>query len=614
VTALLIPLLSLLAQAETQPVPVAPALPPELATVAEKTAYAETGRYEEVDRLCHALGERFPDKARCFPFGQTPEGRPLWALVVHGGGALTAEKAHAAGVPVLCAVAGTHAGEIDGKDAGLQFLRDRLLHGMGELEDVALLLVPVFNADGHELRGRHRRPNQAGPLEQGARVTARRINLNRDYTMADAVEMRAMLELLQAWDPLVLLDLHVTDGAKYQHDVSLSVAPSHHGMPGLAKLAAGLEQEAVAGLFALGHLPLPFYPQWLDKNEPLKGLVLDVDPPRHAHAYWGLRNRFGVLVENHSWKPYAARVKTARDTLSVFAAYVARERKALRAAAAAADADSAKLGGVKVRLDVETVTSRPSRTLQFLGYKHTLLQDAQPFGGPGLVYDDTSPETWTLPVYGEVRTAREHEAVLPRGGYLVPAAWAEDVGRRLRLHGVQYRTFARGLSGAEVEVQRIRPEDLQFDEAPFQGKQMLHTRGEWRREVVDVAPGALFVPISQARGLLSAHLLEPGAPDSFSAWGLFNAAYEVNDYTAEYRELELARWMAAGDARIRELYGEPLFSRLPQLQRAFQKRLADDPVFARSPADRKAWWMAHVPPQDPELNRYPVFRVDAPLP
>ena len=613
-TALLIPLLSLLAQSEVSPLPVAGAVPPELATVAERTTYAETGRYEEVDRLCHALGERWPDKARCFPFGQTPEGRPMWALVVHGGGALTAEKARAAGVPVLCAVAGTHAGEIDGKDAGLQFLRDRLLGGLGELDDVALLFVPVFNADGHELRGKFRRPNQAGPLEQGARVTARRINLNRDYTLADAVEMRAMLDLLQAWDPLVLLDLHVTDGAKYQHDVSLSLAPSHHGVPALAKRALGMEQEVVKGLAAQGHLPLPFYPQWVDKNEPLQGLVLDVDPPRHAHAYWGLRNRFGVLVENHSWKPYAARVKTARDTLAVFSAYVAKERKALQAAAASADAASARLGGTRVRLDVETVTSKPSRTVQFLGYQHTLLSDAPPFGGPGLVYDDTAPETWTLPLYAEVRTAPEHEVVLPKGGYLVPAAWAEDVGKRLRLHGVQYQTLARGLTGVSAEVQRIRPDALQFDELPFQGKQMLHVKGSWAREAVDMAPGALFVPIAQTRGLLAAHLLEPGAPDSFSAWGLFNAAYEVNDYTAEYRELELAGWMASGDARIRELYGDALFNRLPELQRTFQKRLAEDPVFARSPADRKAFWMAHVPPQDPELNRYPVFRLEGPPP
>ena len=180
------------------------------------------------------------------------------------------------------------------------------------------------------------------------------------------------------------------------------------------------------------------------------------------------------------------------------------------------------------------------------------------------------------------------------------------------MHGVAYRTLASPLEGLDAEVQRPGAEDLAVDPAPFQGRQMLRLRGSWRKERVDVAAGALFVPVAQPRGLLAAHLLEPQGPDSLSAWGLFNAAYEVSDYTAEYRELELARWMASGDARIRELYGEELFTRLPALLKAFEKRLAEDPVFAQSREDRRAFWMAHVPPQDPELNRYPILRVATP--
>jgi hypothetical protein len=610
----LLPLLAVVAQAPREAPRAPEGVPAELRTRAEQSDFVETGRYEEVDRLCHAWAARWPDKVRCFPFGQTPEGRALWAMAVSGRGLLSPDKARAEGVPVVLALGGTHAGEIDGKDAGLLHLRSELLAGSPALDGVVCLFVPVLNADGHELRGRHRRPNQAGPVEQGARVTSQRINLNRDFTVASAPETQALLELLGAWDPLLLLDFHVTDGARFQHDVSLSAAPAQHGSEKLAATARALRDEAAKALTEKGHLPLPFYPQWKDRGAPLEGLVLDADPPRHGHAYWGLHNRLAVLVENHSWKPFSARVKTAQDVLATFLSLAATQRSTLLEAVRAADAAGASLGGKKVSLDFETHTSgKAPSTVAFLGYEHEVLAEAPVFGGRGLVYFEDSPKTWTLPFYDGVHAVDGTTVALPRGGYVVPASWAEGVGSRLRLHGVEYRTLAAPLEGVEAEVQRPATEELTFDTAPFQGRQMLRMQGTWRKERVDVAAGALFVPIAQPRGLLAAHLLEPQAPDSLSAWGLFNAAYEVSDYTAEYRELELARWMAGSDPRIRELYGEALFARLPALQKAFEKRLAEDPVFAQSRDDRKAFWMAHVPPQDPELNRYPVFRVASSL-
>src|SRR6185369_2294988 len=95
----------------------------------------------------------------------------------------------------------------------------------GKLEGVALdkirvVFGPVFNVDGHERFGAHNRPNQSGPEEMGWRTTAQNLNLNRDYVKAEAPEMRAMLKLFQRENPAVYMDLHVTDGAEFQHDVA----------------------------------------------------------------------------------------------------------------------------------------------------------------------------------------------------------------------------------------------------------------------------------------------------------------------------------------------------------------------------------------------------------
>ena len=100
--------------------------PGELATVAEQSGFKRTGRYDEVERLCAAFAARWPDKARCFEFGRSPENRPLLALAVSDDGILDPESVRAHRRPVVLFQGGIHAGEIDGKDAGFVALRDML--------------------------------------------------------------------------------------------------------------------------------------------------------------------------------------------------------------------------------------------------------------------------------------------------------------------------------------------------------------------------------------------------------------------------------------------------------------------------------------------------------
>src|ERR1700683_754343 len=198
-----------------------------LATVAQRSGYTRTGRYDEVERLCAAYAAQWPQAVRCFEFGRTPEGRPMMALVASRAAGLTPADAAAHELPVVLIQGGIHAGEIDGKDAGFLALREILENKIspGVLERIGLVFVPVLNVDGHERVGRWNRPNQVVPEEMGWRVTAQNLNLNRDYMKAAAPEMQAMLRLLNAWDPILYVDLHVTDGAQFQYDVANLVEP-----------------------------------------------------------------------------------------------------------------------------------------------------------------------------------------------------------------------------------------------------------------------------------------------------------------------------------------------------------------------------------------------------
>ena len=68
------------------------AVPPaELTTLAERTGFAQTGRYAEVEQLCGAFQKAFPFRAKCERFGTTPEGRPLLAVVASADGSVTPE-------------------------------------------------------------------------------------------------------------------------------------------------------------------------------------------------------------------------------------------------------------------------------------------------------------------------------------------------------------------------------------------------------------------------------------------------------------------------------------------------------------------------------------------
>ena len=177
------------------------------------------------------------------------------------------------------------------------------------------MFVPVFNVDGHERVSRTNRPNQVGPEEIGWRVTSQNLNLNRDYVKADAPEMQAMLRLLNEWDPIVYADLHVTDGAQFEHDVSLNVAPTLVGDEALRQAAVGLRDGLMQRLAAQGSLPLDFYPSFIRDDDPASGFAVTAGPPRFSQEYWAERQRIGVLVETHSWKPYPVRVRVTHHAI-----------------------------------------------------------------------------------------------------------------------------------------------------------------------------------------------------------------------------------------------------------------------------------------------------------
>ncbi|MED5621835.1 M14 family metallopeptidase [Ideonella sp. BN130291] len=566
----------------------AAAAPAGLTTLAERTAWQQTGRYEEVIALCDAFQRAYPAAVRCIDFGHTPEGRPMKALVASRSGALTAKEAQRRGLPVLLVQGGIHAGEIDGKDAGFLALR-QVLEGAaapGALDRQVLLFVPVFNIDGHERFGAWNRPNQRGPKEMGWRTTAQNFNLNRDYAKADSPEMQAMLRLVNEWDPLAVIDLHVTDGAKFEHDVSIQVEPVHAGDPALRNAGRQLRDAVIGDLARQGSLPLPFYMSFVTEDDPASGFEDSVSPPRFSTGYFLLRNRFAMLVEAHSWKDYPTRVRITRNTVVSVLAQVAAHGQAWRALQQAADERAAHLAGQPVALDYQA--SEKQRIVEFRGYEYTRTP-SEVSGALMTRYDESRPQLWRVPLRDDLQPALSVPA--PAAGYVVPAAHAAGVAQRLAVHGISFRTLPQAM--ARVPLETFRADKANFAAASVESHQRVALHGRWQPEQRDLAAGALFVPIAQRKARLVMALLEPQAPDSLAAWGLFNNAFEPKEYMEPYVAEEVAREQMAAD---------------PALAEAFRQRVAEDAEFARSPQARLEFFYRRHPSWDEQFRLYPVMR------
>src|SRR3954470_9571677 len=119
--------------------------------------------------------------------------------------------------------------------------------------------------------------------------------------------MRAMVSTIERWQPDLYYDLHVTDGADYQYDVTFGWNHSGYS-PNITRwLDQSLQPALFNALNGMGHIPGPLiFP--VEDNDLSKGLLMSNGQARFSTGYGDVRHMATVLVENHSLKPYDQRV------------------------------------------------------------------------------------------------------------------------------------------------------------------------------------------------------------------------------------------------------------------------------------------------------------------
>ncbi len=565
----------------------APPIADEWLTLAERSEFKKTPRYDETMAYCRKLAEKSP-RLRVTSFGNSPLGRELPLVIVSKDGRATPADAHDNGRVVLFIQNGIHAGEQDGKDGALMLLRDIALERVDPavLDRVVLLVIPIFNVDGHERFGPHNRINQNGPDEMGWRTTSRNLNLNRDYLKADAVEMRAWLNLWNEWKPDLHIDTHTTNGGDWQYDVMLAWEKNANAPAPVVKwMADFMETSLFDRLRDDGHLPMTYF-DLIDGKDPAKGVASQAFEPRYSTGYAPLRNRASILVESHVLKPNKTRVHAQYHVLRRVLEIVGANAMTLREANARADAEDLDRGSPPkpVVLSLRPTDVATPFTLKGVAYR---LEPSDISAASWIIYDNTKlldiETTWR-------KTLEVDKTVVPPFAYLIPPQWTEAI-EIVKAHGLRIQTLKEPLT-ADAEGYRLR--DVKFAERPFEGRFRAQFRAEPFTEKKTFPRGSVVVPVAQLGGDVAVHLLEPAAPDSLAAWGFFNIVFEQKEYADGFRLEALARTMLA---------------EYPGLKAEFEARLAADEKFAADPRARLNFFYQRSPYLDSELGLYPVWRL-----
>ncbi|HEX8287613.1 MAG TPA: M14 family metallopeptidase [Pyrinomonadaceae bacterium] len=564
-----------------------PNVPKEWQTLAEQTDYRKTWNYADTIRFAQKL-DKASEQIIYKSFGKSGEGRDLPLLIVSNDKTFSPEAVRKKGKAVILIQAGIHSGEIDGKDAGFALLRDIAITKTRAdlLKNTVLLFVPIYNVDGHELSSPYNRINQNGPEEMGWRATSANLNLNRDYMKADAPETRAFLRLWNEWKPDFFFDLHVTDGADFQYNVTYEYAHFQESSPFVVNwMNEHFDKKIVREVEKEGNL-LTNYLEF-GGREVTSGIYTFIATPRFATGYAALRNRPGLLIETHSLKPYRSRVRGTYDVLWKTIEEINESKASLFEANAKADEETIRRGKsfdssriFPLRLEL-TDRSEPFK-LKAVEYS---LQDSEISGGKKIVYG-TEPQEITVKKYDDARISA---GVAPPLFYIVPPQWTDAI-EVLQAHGIEYEKLEKPLT---VEVESYRLTEPKWATAPFEGRLPVTYKAVPVTETRTFPANSVLIPMNQTAANAAIHLLEPNSGDSFAAWGFFNPIFEQKEYFSDYIMEKIAAEMLARDAN---------------LKREFEEKLKDE-KFAKSPRARLNFFYERSPYSDKRIGVYPVGRI-----
>lgn len=479
----------------------------------ERTNYEETSRYQDVMEFIDAL-MMDGSTMKLSWLGYSTQGKRL-PMIVYGDVAdADPETIRRSGKVVVYIQGNIHAGEVEGKEAMLELLRELDAGKHSEWRRrLILLIVPIFNADGNDMISLYNRPWQHGPVAgMGQRANAQNLDLNRDHMKLETPEVVSFVKMLNEYDPHITVDLHTTNGSFHGYHITYSFPLNPVIESGLDDFTRNFffpkVEEKVKGMKFRTYR----YGDYLEKTPAGKpGFYFWATEPRFNSNYVGFRNRLGILSEAYSYISFRQRIAATKALVISILDVANANTKALKDALAKADAEARNITAAdSLAVRAEVVESDPAKNILLAAVK----EERNPYTGEimYLMNEDSLRTITTAEFYG---TRAVRKAKVP-AEYIIPDSLS-DVIALLNMHGI---TLERMKETMTVSVQRFTILQNKQAEREFQSHKMRLLEGKFETVRMSFPAGSYRVKMDQQLSRLAFFLLEPESEDGAAAWNV----------------------------------------------------------------------------------------------
>jgi hypothetical protein len=522
-------------------------------------------------------------RVRIDSVGRTDIGKPLHQVVISTG-TFDPAAARKAGKAVVLINNGIHPGEPEGIDASMRLARDLVRDPQMQtlLQQLVVVIVPVYNVGGALMRNSFTRANQNGPEQYGFRGNARNLDLNRDFVKLDSENSKALVQLYRRWDADLYLETHTTNGADYQHVMTLIETQKDKLRPEISAWMHGsLTPALYAGMEKVG---MPMCPYVNTPGElPESGIQGFLETPRYGSGYLATHHSPGYVLETHMLKSFKQRYDATYNLLRLAIEQAAAQQKELLAARASAKVACAQAERLALNWKLEEAVVD---SFYFRGYT-ARYKKSEVHGHDRLYYDQTAP--WEANIPYQNQFVGIDSTVKPRF-YLIPQAWREVI-ERLALNGVEMQPLQRD---SIFNVERYFIEEYKTSNRVYEGhfyhNQLKLVPLQQQRLYRE---GDVLVPLGSATDRFVMEVLEPVAVDSYFRWNFFDSVLQRKEYFSSYVFEDTAAELLRNDPELRAAYED------------WKSTQAAD----RSPWNDLYFIYSRSPLAEPDFMMYPVARI-----
>jgi hypothetical protein len=515
--------------------------------------------------------------------GPTDAGYPIDLVLYSGDGSADPAIWHKQHKIIVLVINGIHPGEPDGVDASMLLLRD-LCQGKIRLpDDLALAIIPMYNIGGALNRNSFSRVNQNGPRSYGFRGNAQNLDLNRDFTKCDSRNAVSFSRLFHWLDPDIQLDNHVSDGADYQHTMTLLSAQWNKLGGSLGSFLHDEFEPAIYHSMEQKGWPICPYVN-AEEGKIEEGWTAFYDPPRFSNGYASLFHTLAFTAETHMLKPFADRVKSTYALMqAILEEASARARQIRELRVKSLDQDRAK--------NEFALSWSPDRShwdsVRFMGYE-AAYKTSKVTGQQRLYYDHNKPFTRWVRFYDYYLPSKK--GIAPHA-YLIPRGWHEVLDL-LTANGVRMRPLDKD---STIRVEAYHIDQYVSSPRPYEKH---HRNSQLKysvsRQDIHFLKGDYLIDTDQPARRFLIEMLEPDGDDSYFSWNFFDAVLQEKEGYSDYRWEDVASSYLQAN---------------PGLRAKLEEKKAQDSAFNQNASAQLEFVYKNSPYYEPAHLRYPVYRL-----